>query len=59
MTPEEEREINRLINMHEERILYSYNHPMNPFFFAVRQESEEKLKELKQQKVNLMNQHGN
>ncbi len=44
------KEIDRLINMHEERILYSYNHPTNPFFFGVRQDSQQKLKQLKQLK---------
>ena len=42
--------IDRAILMHEERILYSYNHPRNPFFFGVRKDSEEKLKQLKQKK---------
>lgn len=40
--------VDKTIELHEERISYAKTHPRNPFFIGVIQDSEEKIKTLKQ-----------
>ena len=44
----EEWGIDKTIESHEERISYAKTHPRNSFFIGVIQDSEEKIKTLKQ-----------
>jgi len=43
--------VDKVKKMHEERISHARTHPRNPFFIGVIIDSEQKLKQLKNQKL--------